>query len=234
MTTLLKRTNSLELEKNPSFKEYQDFKSTNPRGTFRQFAEKALFKYADSIAPYDYPIYGFLMKEYEEGLLLFEIMQTEVWNKAVKDSLGQVLFYEQHLTNYASPVRYDIYEISSNKDKEDSVLQSFKSLQKEELMKMMNEGTTEELKIVKRRKEADQLANFEGFNSDRSVFKKDDLLIVIEKEIPAGYFDIEEIRGRVISDYQEELNQLFIDNLRTQSRIKTNKTSLWRLLNELD
>lgn len=222
-------------EKSFRFKEYQGFLSANPKGTFRQFAEKELLNYADSIAPYDYPTYGFLLKEYEEGLLLFEIMQAEVWNKAVEDTLGQVAYYEQNLTNYAAPIRYDLYEISPMNDKEDTVLESFKALSKEKLMEIMREGTTEELKIVKRRREASELSSFEGFNSDiGSVFRKDNLLIVIEKEIPAGYFDIDEIRGKVISDYQEALDLLFIDRLRAQSRIKKNKTSLRKLLNELD
>ncbi len=222
-------------EKSFSLNDYKFYKASNPRSSFKEFADRALIKYADSIAPFDYPEYGFLMKEYEEGLLLFEIMQAEVWNKAVEDSVGQVSYYENNLENYTSPKRFNIYEVSSLIGQQDSVLTSFQVTDTEELLRTLEKGTTEELKIVKRRREASELASFEGFKSQRgSVFKKDGLLIVIDKEVPAGYFELDEIRGRVISDYQEELDSEFITALRDQAKIKISRSSLKKLLNELD
>ena len=35
------------------------------------------------------PDYRFLLQEYYEGILLFDIMEKEVWSKASEDSVGQ-------------------------------------------------------------------------------------------------------------------------------------------------
>lgn len=44
--------------------------------------------------------YAATLKEYEEGLLLFELMQKEIWTKASKDSLGIQKFYNSNIRKY--------------------------------------------------------------------------------------------------------------------------------------
>src|SRR5690606_22391438 len=41
-----------------------------------------------------------LMKEYRDGILLFELMDQEVWSKASRDSLGLQAFYESQKGKY--------------------------------------------------------------------------------------------------------------------------------------
>ena len=36
--------------------------------------------------------YANILKEYREGLLLFDLMEKEIWNKAVQDSVGVKTF----------------------------------------------------------------------------------------------------------------------------------------------
>ena len=47
-----------------------------------------------------HPEYRYLLKEYYEGILLFEIMEKEVWSKASEDSVGQQTYYETHKPDY--------------------------------------------------------------------------------------------------------------------------------------
>ena len=70
------------------------------RSLYLEFERKSIIKFEDSIAPTKYPEYGFLMREYEEGLLLFEVMQKEVWNRAIADSIGSLNFYNNNLDRY--------------------------------------------------------------------------------------------------------------------------------------
>jgi peptidyl-prolyl cis-trans isomerase SurA len=44
--------------------------------------------------------FKYQLQEFKEGNLLFEIMETNVWNKAISDSTGQLKYYNQHKDQY--------------------------------------------------------------------------------------------------------------------------------------
>ena len=48
------------------------------------------------------PEYANTLTEYQDGLLLFELMQQKIWNKSSKDSLGLKKFYKDNITKYKS------------------------------------------------------------------------------------------------------------------------------------
>ena len=47
-----------------------------------------------------YEDYRMLLKEYRDGILLFQLMDQEVWTKAMKDTAGLESYYEQHKDKY--------------------------------------------------------------------------------------------------------------------------------------
>jgi peptidyl-prolyl cis-trans isomerase SurA len=44
--------------------------------------------------------YRLMIQEYRDGILLFSLMNEQVWQKAIEDSLGQVAFYQENLDRY--------------------------------------------------------------------------------------------------------------------------------------
>ncbi|WP_296698715.1 peptidylprolyl isomerase, partial [Algoriphagus sp.] len=44
--------------------------------------------------------YQMLLNEYHDGILLFSLMNQEVWQKGIQDSLGQRAFYQKNIQNY--------------------------------------------------------------------------------------------------------------------------------------
>ena len=48
------------------------------------------------------PEYAYTLKEYEDGLLLFELMQQKIWNKSTTDTLGLKTYFKNHSANYNS------------------------------------------------------------------------------------------------------------------------------------
>jgi len=200
------------------------------------FEKEMLLSYADSVAPIQYPEYRYLRQEYEEGLLLFEVMQKVVWNKAIEDSLGQRNYYEAHRTIYLAPATLAVYEIESSTLSERKLLQDeLKKIDRETLLAQFEkrEGVTEELKLVKREAPVSEFASFEGFKKDRgTIFARENTLIVVIKETKNRYLPLEEVRGLVIADYQEELDNLFIQQLRSQHEIEKYQNALLKLINE--
>ncbi|MBT25069.1 MAG: hypothetical protein CML60_01515, partial [Rhodobacteraceae bacterium] len=48
-----------------------------------------------------------------DGLLLFDLMEKEVWNKASKDSLGIEKYYDEHKSEYQWKDRVEVVMASS-------------------------------------------------------------------------------------------------------------------------
>ena len=47
------------------------------------------------------PEFATTLKEYEDGLLLFELMKEKVWEKSTKDTLGLKAFFIKNKENYS-------------------------------------------------------------------------------------------------------------------------------------
>ncbi len=79
--------------------------------------DNKLLEYERSLLPSRYPEYKYLLNEYRDGVLLFAVMDKEVWQKALKDTTGLKKFYEAHRDSFQAGERVIWYEFSSS-DKE--------------------------------------------------------------------------------------------------------------------
>lgn len=64
------------------------------------FQSEKVLDYADQHLEEKYPDFKVLVQEYNDGILLFDLMEKEVWNKAVEDTAGLKDFYEKNATKY--------------------------------------------------------------------------------------------------------------------------------------
>jgi peptidyl-prolyl cis-trans isomerase SurA len=82
---------------------------------YGQFVENNLIEYEKENLSEKYPEYRMLYQEYREGLLLFQLMEDKVWNKAVEDTTGLSNFFNQHQDRYQWEQRVDaeIYSAAS-------------------------------------------------------------------------------------------------------------------------
>jgi hypothetical protein len=74
---------------------------------FAAFSDDKVLEFEDANLEKKYPEFRMLMKEYRDGILLFELTDQKVWSKAVKDTVGLERFYEANKTLYMYPMRYD-------------------------------------------------------------------------------------------------------------------------------
>ena len=168
------------------------------------------------------PEFQYLLNEYYEGILLFEIMEKEVWNKAADDSVGQYNYYQQNKGKYTAPdrVKGTIYS-GENAD----AVNNLKSLVAAGNAKAIQEY------VLKNKIKAET-----GF------FKKEDKPILasvpwepgvyaaenkgmyylawIKEVLPAGEMSFEEARPVLISDYQNHLEQIWLKDLRRKFPVK--------------
>lgn len=67
---------------------------------YGKFLEKTTLAFERELLELKYPEYHLLVQEYKEGMLLFQIMNERVWNKALQDSLAVQNYYQANQERY--------------------------------------------------------------------------------------------------------------------------------------
>jgi len=72
------------------------------RKMYKDFIKKNVLEtYKDNLE-YENLEYKYILKEYKEGLLLFDLMQEKIWNVASSDSINIKEFYQSNKSKYSS------------------------------------------------------------------------------------------------------------------------------------
>jgi peptidyl-prolyl cis-trans isomerase SurA len=181
-----------------------------------------------------YPEFKALMREYEEGILLFEVKKQLVWDKASSDEEGLKKFYEANKSKYQwkERAKATFYTVKS---KDEKLLKNIKkaalkgnaeqvkaNYNKENAVVQSSEGNFERGK----NKELDELKWKAGTVSKGYI--KDDVFYFakIESVSPATSKSLEEARGYVVADYQDQLEKDLISSLRKDYKVEINETVL--------
>lgn len=83
--------------------------------SYDQFVDKTLMEFEDNRLEAKLPDFAALMREYYEGILLFDLTDREVWSRASTDTAGLRAFHAPRMTNYMWKERAEA-DIFSTKD----------------------------------------------------------------------------------------------------------------------
>jgi peptidyl-prolyl cis-trans isomerase SurA len=206
---------------------------------YQQFEYDELIKCEETLIPTKYPEHQYLINEYREGIMLFEIMESKVWNKAIEDSIGLAEFYKIHKKDFPANQRAEVYVIAVDSidmiPRIKEVTKNANNIEalKRDLEKDLSTEQMASLKIVKRRFEQNELPIFAGNHWKSGSLIADPThskLYWIDKIIPEGFYELNEIKGLVISDYQDALDADWIKALRKKEKIKINKKAVSSLV----
>lgn len=199
------------------------------------YNEKVVDQYVSSTLDLYHPEFAQIMQEYRDGMLLFAIMQEEVWDKAVKDTLGLEQFYEEHKSKYVWDEHFDGLLIHCYNS---AALDSCKKMIAEgitdpEILKdKINTNNKQQIKIVKGKWEKGDNYNVDYFVFDgpKSTNVDDKLDLTVGSLVEAGEPKLlDEARGLYISDYQDQLEKNWIAKLRSTYKIEVNKKLLKKI-----
>ncbi len=78
---------------------------------YNQYVETALMDYEEAHLEEKYPEFRYLVNEYQEGMLLFKVMEERVWGRGVSDVQGLEKFFEANRDKYKweNRIRASIY-----------------------------------------------------------------------------------------------------------------------------
>lgn len=171
-----------------------------------------------------YPEFGFLMKEFYEGSLLYEISTREVWDKAAKDEAGLEKFFKKNKKNYRyeEPMYRGLVMHCASQDILAQVNKLVKKQPQKEWVKIIRENFNSDsllqVKMVRgpfkvgKNVYADYYAFGKGERPDTIAgFPATGVIGKMQKKGPDTY---EDVRGPLTADYQNHLEQLWVKELR--------------------
>jgi peptidyl-prolyl cis-trans isomerase SurA len=197
---------------------------------FENFADEHRNQYNNENLENEFPEFASVMEEYRDGLLLFDLMDKEIWQRSKTDSVGLKAFYETQKNKYQWKARVTS-EIYSSRDKEtmNKVLAMLKKgktpkdvkdkFNTEEVLNvMLYEGTYEEGDSALPQGTKMELGLSEITNKGEYYF-----ITKVNKVLPAGPKSLEECKGKLVNDYQQYLEQNWVDELKKEFTVKVNQ-----------
>jgi peptidyl-prolyl cis-trans isomerase SurA len=202
---------------------------------YQQFVDATILKLVEERIKQEHPEYGYLLHEYYEGILLFDVMEKEVWSMASQDSAGQHAYYEAHKSEYVTGERAKAALYSSSNSKF-----------VEPLRRIILEGAE---------RKRDSLISHDKIKTESGYFKKEERAVLqkvpwakgvystenngmyylawLKDILPPGIMSFEEARPAVISDYQTFLEKNWVDQLKVKYSVKLNEKGRQFILQQL-
>jgi len=193
-------------------------------------AADQLIAYENSLLEQKYPEFRYLMNEFHDGILLFEISGKKVWNRVTDDSLGLHKYYEDHKNNYLSKkgIEAKIYTLRSPYG-EKSLLSFYKKYSKKpdkdfQLLKHFNK-INDTLLIIKvgtwYKGDNPEIDNLQWISGSQSFsYKGFSSILNITKIIEPIPSKFGEIQGEMIKGFQEFLESEWIKQLKEKYSVK--------------
>lgn len=173
-----------------------------------------------------------LIREYYEGLLLYEISNKLVWDKAAKDEAGLEEYFRQNKKKYAwdmprfKGIAYHVKEQADVKGVQNCVKKLKFDQWAEALRKTFNGDSIIRIRVEKGifRKGDNALVDSVIFKKDTTVAKLKDYPIdaVYGKVLKKGPEDYTDVRGLVVADYQDQLEREWVATLRRKYTFTVN------------
>lgn len=195
---------------------------------YSEYIENALIGYEDSQLESKYPDFKYLIQEYHDGILLFNIMDEKVWSMASKDTIGLNTFYQEHRNNYMWEERI---EATTFTFKDMAIAKKALPMVKKGMdfnaikSKLYpNDSTGQQIKIDTKKylkgenSKLDSIGwkvGVSGVYESKNSYKLENVIALLPKQPKT----LNEARGIITADYQAFLEDAWIKELRNKYSI---------------
>lgn len=205
---------------------------------YDEFVKETVFAYEDAHLEAKYPDFKLLVQEYHDGILLFDLMDKEVWKKAEMDTAGIKAFYEANKGDYMWGKRVKTIVVKVNNDES---LPRMEQLIREDL-------TSDSLKAIVKNE------GLKGVTIKSPYFQKGDNVDIDETEWVAGTIRVipstvdkstkivkilevrepepktyREARGVITSAYQSKLENDWLESLKAKYPVTVDEKVLEKI-----
>ena len=179
-----------------------------------------------------------LVREYHDGILLFDVSLREVWDKANKDTEGLAAYFKAHKKEYTwDEPRYKGFVIYAKNEAVAKVAKQIaKTANPDSVMSLINQRVNiDSVQYVK----VERGLWVEGKNGavDKYVFKNKEADYTASEEFPVVWTvgkvlkapqEYTDVRSQVTTDYQDHLEKQWVATLREKYPVVVNEEVLER------
>jgi peptidyl-prolyl cis-trans isomerase SurA len=199
--------------------------------SFDDYINNRLYVYHNENLETVYPEFGNIVQEYREGLLMFELMEQEIWRKSKQDTIALQNYYEKNKANYFWDDRVEAI-ITTSEDK--STAKKVRKLLKKGVS--IDDLKNKESKVVVSQgvfqiDDKEMPSSFTYKNGVSKVFKHNKQFVVVKgiKEVVPSQQEFDDVKGKIINDYQLQLEKDWLVELKAKYNVEINQDVLNKL-----
>ena len=203
--------------------------------SYKEFVDETIINYEDANLETKYPEFRNLLKEYRDGILLFDLTDQKVWSKAVKDTSGLRAYYEKNKNNFLWDERADVttYNCATDKVAKDVRAMLKKNKSEKEIVETINKTSqlnvsAESVTYLKEENKHVDANWKQGVVASDIKDGKDNKItvLVVNKVMPKTPKTIAEAKGMITADYQNYLEKEWLAYLKNKYAVKVNEDVL--------
>jgi peptidyl-prolyl cis-trans isomerase SurA len=188
-----------------------------------------------------YPEFRALMNEYHDGVLLYEIMKNKVWDKAIEDTSGLREFFTNNQNNYFWEDRVHAHTYIVGNDSMAKVvyqtIQDSTHLSYKELLQIFNKDSqlnvnfkSEKLVVGSEDYQLYAETKDVGVRLPKRMENNQQIVVVhVVEFLESAPKSLKEARGNAIQDYQNYLENKWLEELFSKYVITVNEDVLYSL-----
>lgn len=199
---------------------------------YKNFIAEEAIKLEDSQLEIKYPEFAQLMREYKEGVLLYELNEIKVWRKAEEDSVGLENYYQSVKNNYLYPIRTEALRVKCVDEKTSTKVQ--KMLPKVDAIALANKVNKKSVTSVIDTViyiDFRPICSCDNPQINQVFLKKEDnevyKVLNILQQSPKPF---SEVKGVIIAGYQQYLEKQWIEDLHKQNTIWIDREAIYNLI----
>lgn len=228
------------------------------RSQFTLWVNQVLTDLEDSNLEKKYPEFRYLMNEYHDGILLFDLSDKMVWSKAIKDTSGLQSFYSSSDKRYyweerAECIIYNLHQKADSSKLAPEKLAAANQKAMEKVIKLAKKKTskamsdeqflTKAITLISKSK-SNYLLNLKNEKYEKSGWHLlaqvnwepgfygpfdeagEKVFFEIKQILPKSEKSLAEVKGLVTADYQNYLEQIWINDLKQKYEVLVDKEVL--------
>ena len=208
---------------------------------FTEFEKESCLDFMDRNLEDQNPEFKDLVKEYHDGILLFNLTDEKVWTKAVKDTIGLQEYFDNNRDKYiwGERVNATIFKLKDGSVSEHIVTIINQYDNDGDIAKAIANDSINSVRLIPDvfEKGDDKYVDMvewkpglsDAINSDVEELT---VFVKINEIIPPQQKELDEARGLVTADYQTYLEKEWIEQLKERYPVSINNNVLMSIIEE--